>query len=345
MVVRSHDGNISARAERPPDGGVIEIASGVKWLRMPLPFVLNHINLWLLDDGDDCCIVDTGIASKPTRTAWQQILDTELGGRQVTRILVTHLHPDHAGSAGWLAERTGARLLMTRNEYLSARLLREDRPPAPQSALAFYREAGFTEDQLAAYADNFGVYRRMVSPLPTSYQRLQADDNLQIGDHCWRVLIGRGHSPEHACLYCAELGLLIAGDQALPQISPNVSIWPTEPGANPLHDWFRSCRELPAQLPEDVLVLPAHGRPYTGLAVRMTELIREHERALDAARSACVEPRRAVDLFTAMFRGAVNSGNRVMAAGEAFAHLAWLEAEGELQSRLDANGVRWYQRC
>ena len=330
------------QTRKPADGQTLVVAPGVKWLRMPLPFVLNHINLWILDDGDGWCIVDTGIAADSTRAVWQKLLDTELAGRPVSRIIVTHLHPDHAGGAGWLAEQTGARLLMTRDEYLSARLLSADKPPPPPATLDFYRAAGFSDAQLTSYAERYGVYRRIVSPLPTTYQRLQGGDRLQIGEHEWQVLIGRGHSPEHACLYCAELGLLIAGDQALPRISPNVSIWPTEPWANPLEDWLHSCRTLPDSLPADVLVLPAHGRLYTGLAARMSELIAEHETALEAARAACVEPRRAVDLFDALFRGAVGDGNRVMAAGEAMAHLAYLEYAGELVSETDSYGVRWF---
>lgn len=344
MVATSDDEVVSARPQRPPDGGVLEVAPGVRWLRMPLPFVLNHINLWLLDDGDGWCLVDTGIASRQTRQIWEQVLTTELAGRPVRRIIVTHLHPDHVGSAGWLVEQTGARLLMTRSEYLSARVLREDQPPAPAAAVDFYRAAGFTEEQLNSFRDGYGVYRKAVSPLPASYRRLKAEDTLLIGGHRWQVLIGRGHSPEHACLFCAELGLFIAGDQALPTISPNVGIWPTEPAANPLEDWLTSCRELARRLPADVLVLPAHGRLYTGIGARMAELIREHEQALDAARQICVTPSRAVDMFDAMFRGAVNGGNRVMAAGEALAHLAWLEAAGELESHVDQHGVRWYQR-
>jgi len=345
MVARLDNGLVAKQARKPADGETLTVAPGVKWLRMPLPFVLNHINLWLLEDGDGWCIVDTGIASKPTQAVWESLLDGELAGRPVTRVIVTHLHPDHMGLAGWLHERTGAPVWMTRSEYLSARVLFADQPPAPSETLAFYRAAGFTDEQLATYSAGFGVYRKLLSTPPMTFSRMQADDQLSIGQHTWRVLIGRGHSPEHACLYCAELGVLIAGDQALPNISPNVSIWPTEPDANPLHDWLESCRVLPTQMPADVLVLPAHGRLYTGLGARMAELIAEHEQALDAARAACAEPRRAVDLFDALFRGAVNGGNRVMAAGEAMAHLAYLEKAGELQAHTDSSGVRWYQRA
>jgi glyoxylase-like metal-dependent hydrolase (beta-lactamase superfamily II) len=335
---------VATRAERPAAGATLTVAPGVRWLRMPLPFVLNHINLWVLDDGNGWCVVDTGIAADSTKAVWEALLTGPLADRPVTRVIVTHLHPDHTGLAGWLTARTGARLLMTANEYLSARILIADAPPPPPETLAFYRAAGFSDAQLATYDKHFGSYRQLVSPLPLTYQRLKAGDALDIGGRSWRVLIGRGHSPEHACLYCEALGLMIAGDQALPSISPNVSVWPTEPHGNPLRDWLQSCRELPELLPPDVLVLPAHGRLYTGLKARMQALINQHEQGLTAIRSACVEPRRAVDLFGALFRGAVGDGNQVMAAGEAIAHLAYLEAAGELTVAADANGVRWYQR-
>jgi len=344
MANAKDDSRVSQVHTRPDDGDTLEIAPGVRWLRMPLPFVLNHINLWILDDGDGWCLVDTGINASSTRAVWEKILAGPLADRPVTRIIVTHLHPDHVGLAGWLTARTGASVHMTRGEYLSARVLAADVAPPPLEALDFYRAAGFNSSQLDNYAERFGRFGRLISPLPVSYARLAAEDELQIGGRRWQVLIGRGHSPEHACLYCEELNVLIAGDQALPTISPNVSVWPTEPHANPLADWLHSCRELPTRMPADVLVLPAHGRPFLGLEPRMKQIIAEHEEGLDAIRSLCSEPRRAVDLFGALFRGAVNSGNEVMAAGEALAHLAYLEAESELLAQADESGARWYQR-
>jgi glyoxylase-like metal-dependent hydrolase (beta-lactamase superfamily II) len=344
MTKVKDDSRVRQLDTRPEDGNTLEVAPGVQWLRMPLPFVLNHINLWVLDDGPGWCLVDTGINAASTRAVWEKLLDGPLADRPITRVIVTHLHPDHVGLAGWLTARTGARLHMTRGEYLSARVLAADSAPPPPEALDFYRAAGFDPVQLDNYAERFGRFGRLVSPLPITYARLADNDELQIGGRRWQVLIGRGHSPEHACLYCAELNVLIAGDQALPTISPNVSVWPTEPHANPLADWLESCRELPNRMPADVLVLPAHGRPYHGLGKRMARLITEHEEGLDAIRRLCNEPRRAVDLFGALFRGAVNSSNEVMAAGEALAHLAYLEAAGELVAEADELGARWYQR-
>ncbi|MGI9331338.1 MAG: MBL fold metallo-hydrolase [Gammaproteobacteria bacterium] len=343
MALARDDSRVKQLDTRPDDGDTFEVAPGVQWLRMPLPFVLNHINLWVLDDGDGWCLVDTGINASSTRAVWKKLLAGPLADRPVTRVIVTHLHPDHVGLAGWLTARTGARLHMTRGEYLSARVLAADVAPPPSEALDFYRSAGFDSGQLDNYAERFGRFGRLISPLPVSYARLADQDKLEIGGRHWQVIIGRGHSPEHACLYCEELNVLIAGDQALPTISSNVSVWPTEPHANPLGDWLHSCRELPTRMPTDVLVLPAHGRPFHGLRPRLNQIITEHEAGLDAIRRLCSEPRRAVDLFGALFRGAINSGNEVMAAGEAIAHLAYLEANGELRAEADESGARWYQ--
>ncbi len=328
---------------KPADGATLEVAPGVHWLRMPLPFVLNHINLWLLADGDGWTLVDTGIRSRKTQEIWEQVLQRDIGGKPVRRIIVTHLHPDHAGLAGWLCERLGAELWMTREEYLLARVLASDRPPPPESARQFFQAAGMTAEQLERYASHYGQYAQVVSDLPLSYRRLQQDEELQIGANRWRVVIGRGHSPEHACLYCESLGLLIAGDQVLPTISPNIGVWPTEPHANPLADWLESCRRLPVQIPDSVLVLPAHGRPFHGLKPRLAALIEEHESGLQRLRGLCAEPKRVVDVFEALFRGAVTSGNLIMAIGESVAHLRYLQAENEVTVKRDANGVDWYQ--
>jgi len=327
---------------KPQDGTLMQVAPGVHWLRMPLPFVLNHINLWLLEDEAGWVLVDTGIAAKETRAIWSRLLDDKLKNRPVARVLVTHLHPDHIGLAGWLCESHDCELWMTREEYLSARMLASDEPPPPQVAIDYYRAAGLTDEQLAHYRERFGRYGKLLSLLPESYRRLRDRDRLSIGGRGWEVVIGRGHSPEHACLFCDELGLMIAGDQALPTISPNVSVWPTEPQADPLAEWLSSCRGLTDRVSEDVLVLPAHGRPYHGLRERLDSLIAEHEEGLAEILVRCRSPQRAVDLFDTLFRGLIGDGNRIMAVGEAVAHLNYLRQRGEIRATMD-DGVRWYQ--
>ena len=328
----------------PGIGEVVDIVPGVRWLRLALPFMLNHINVWLLRDGDGWALVDTGLHTEATRATWAQVLEHHLDDRALTRVIVTHLHPDHAGCAGWLAERFGIDLWMTREEYLLCRVLVADTgKPAPREALQFYRAAGFEEAQLGRYAEHFGAFGRVVAPLPLSHRGLAEGMELRIGDHCWEVLIGRGHSPEHACLLDRERRLLIAGDQLLPTISSNVSVYPTEPKADPLRLWFQSLASLEQALPSDVLVLPAHGEPFRGAHGRLRELAAEHERGLQALRELCRTPQRAVDVFPALFKSAITDRNLIMAAGEAISHLNYLIERGEVEAHRDAAGVDRYR--
>ena len=319
------------------------VAPGVHWLRLPLPFDLNHINVWLLEDAAEWTIVDTGIASDDSKTAWRQAFNDVMAGKRASRVIATHLHPDHIGCAGWLSREFRADLHMTRDEYMLARVLVADTgKPAPAEGVRFYKAAGFSEEELEAYRKRFGFFGRLVSRLPESYLRLHENDLLHIGGRRWRVLIGRGHSPEHACLFCEDENLLIAGDQVLPTISANVSVWPTEPEANPLRYWLRSLAHIKSQLPKDVVVLPAHGKPFRGAHQRIDAIIEEHRTRLDDLREFCREPRRAIDTFAVLFKRRVPGNHTMMATGEAIAHLHFLMAEGDVTVERDEAGVDWY---
>jgi glyoxylase-like metal-dependent hydrolase (beta-lactamase superfamily II) len=330
----------------PETDQAVDIVPGVKWLRLPLPFLLNHINVWLLRDGGGWALVDTGLFTETTREAWKHALERHLEGLPLTRILVTHLHPDHVGCAGWLARKFGVDLWMPRDEYLLCRVLVADTgKPAPPEGLRFYQAAGFDGSAIERYAEHFGAFGRVVAPLPEAYRRLHDGQTVQIGPHHWEVIVGRGHSPEHACLLSRELELLIAGDQLLPTISPNVSVFPTGPAANPLHHWFESLQKLETALPPDVLVLPAHGKPFHGAQVRLRQLAAEHASGLASLRQFCREPRRAVDTFPALFKSRITERNLIMAAGEAVSHLNYLVERVEMTVTQDAEGVNWYCMC
>jgi glyoxylase-like metal-dependent hydrolase (beta-lactamase superfamily II) len=329
---------------RPETGETLDIAPGVKWLRLPLPFQLNHINVWLLRDGPGWALVDTGFFTNATREIWHEVLERHLEGLPLTRVLVTHLHPDHVGCAGWLARKFDVELWMSRDEYLLCRVLVADTgKPAPPEGLRFYRSAGFGTESLDRYTEHFGAFGRVVSPLPESYRRLRDGMTVQIGAHSWEVLVGRGHSPEHACLLCRELNLLLSGDQILPTISSNVSVYPTEPAANPLRFWFESIDKLSAALPGDILVLPAHGKPFVGVHRRLEQLRQDHESGLTSLRALCREPRRAVDVFPALFKSPITEKNLIMATGEAISHLNYLVELGEMSVAQDSAGVNWYR--
>ena len=327
------------------DGSAVEVGPGVLWLRMPLPGPLKWINVWVLAEPGGWCIVDTGLNSETTESAWRAAFQGALGELPVRRVLVTHMHPDHCGMAGWIAQRFEVELWMSRLEYLTCRVMAADTGrEVPKEGLAFFRGTGWDEEALAKYQQRFGFFGKAISPLPASYQRLSHDDVVRIGAHDWRVVVGMGHSPEHACLYCEDLNLFISGDQVLPRITSNVSVFPTEPNANPLHDWLESLAAIPHRVPNDVLVLPAHNLPFLGLHERIGELIESHRRGLARLEEMLIEPRRAIDVFPALFNRAITPELLGMATGEAVAHLNYLLKQGRAVRELDASGVWWWRR-
>jgi glyoxylase-like metal-dependent hydrolase (beta-lactamase superfamily II) len=330
---------------RPGKGETMAMDDGITWLRMPLPFSLNHINLWLLRDDGGWVIVDTGVDTNTSRNLWRHVFADAMNAEPATHVIATHLHPDHVGCADWLVREFDVDLWMTREEYLLCRLLIGDTgEDAPAEAVRFYRAAGFSDEQLALYRANFGMFGHFVKGMPQAYRRMQDGDLLHFAGYEWEVIVGRGHSPEHACLFDADRNILISGDQILPTISPNVSVWPTEPQADPLMEWFRSIDRFEEKLPGDVLVLPAHGKPFRGAHVRLEQLRRDHTDKLDRLLANSTSPRRVVDVFPDLFTAAIDDSNRVMATGEALAHLHYLLGTGDMLAETDANGVTWYGR-
>lgn len=326
------------------DGSAVEVAPGVLWLRMPLFAALPWINVWALADRGGWTLVDTGLHSAATVSAWETALAGPLGGAPVTRVLVTHMHPDHCGMAGWLTARFGVRLWMSRLEYLTCRLLAADTGRgAPDEGIRFYVGAGWDAGAIEGYRSRFGSFGQMISPLPAAYRRIEAGETLCIGDHEWRVVVGNGHSPEHACLYCPALKLFISGDQVLPRISSNVSVYPTEPDADPLGDWLTSLAALKLSVPDDVRVLPAHNSPFQGLHARIDALIASHRQGLARLQDLLRQPRRAVDVFGALFARPIGAAVLAMATGEAVAHLNHLTRLGLAQREVDAAGVWWWR--
>lgn len=327
----------------PAPGELFPLADGVSWARLPIPGSLKHINIWVLEDGDGVALVDTGLDIAPCREAWEALFAAPLAGRPVTRIIVTHFHPDHIGLAGWLAARFEAPLWMTREEWLYARMLTADmRDEPPPEAFVYWRSAGWSEERIAAEAaKGWGRFASVVSQVPVSFIRMRDGDTIGIGGRAWRVVTGSGHCPEHGCLWDEAAGLLIAGDQVLPKITSNISLSLSEPEADPLGDWLGSIARL-KQLPDDLLVLPSHGEPFTGLHARLDALDHGHRDRLDALHAHLAEPRRAVDCFGTLFGRAIDDGMMGLATGEALAHLRRLEVEGRARREL-RDGMCWYR--
>lgn len=331
-------------AAPPAPGQAVEVAPGVLWLRKPIPMALNHINVWALADGDGWTLIDTGIQTAETAASWQTAFSGALAGRRVSRVICTHMHPDHIGMAGWLTRRFDCELWITRLEYLTCRVLAADTGrEAPADAIRFYRAAGWDEEAIEDYKARFGGFGKHVYALPDSFRRVTDGDELEIGGRIWRAVVGRGHSPEHLCLHCPELALLISGDQVLPRITSNVSLFPTEPEADPLADWLASIAAISRRIPDDVLVLPSHNDPFRGLHARLWQLNDHHEEVLRRLREALRERKRAIDVFDVMFHRRVGLSLLTFATGEALAHLSHLIHRGEAVRELDAEGVAWYR--
>lgn len=325
-------------AEAPPPGTVTVVADGVFWLRMPLPFQLDHINLWLLRDSGGWCIVDTGFPSDEARECWEKIL-TALDG-PVTRIIATHFHPDHLGLATWLMERTGTPIYMTTGEFLTAHAVwNEVGGHGARFMVEQFREHGLDAERLAKFAQRGSGYRQAIPSLPECYHRLRAGDQLTIGCCVWEVIPGYGHSPEHAALYCREAGVLISGDMLLPRISTNISVFAATPEADALGWYLDSLQHYAQTIPEETLVLPSHGLPFYGVQARVEGLCAHHRDRLRVLEETCEVPQSAASVLGVLFPRSLDTHQTMFAMGEAIAHLNHLEREGRLQRCRDADGV------
>lgn len=341
---REHKGLTYPLGRRVPEPGeVFPLQPGIGWARMPVPGSLNHINVWLLDDRDEAgegvAIVDTGLRGKDTREAWQGLLE----GRRVTRVICTHFHPDHIGSAGWLCENYSVRLWMNRTEWLMARMLVADvRDAPPEDALAYYRAAGWDEDRIAAQKDRgWGFFSKAVSPLPLGFHRISDGNVIETGARRWTAMTGGGHTPEHTSFIDFDGRVMISGDQILPRITSNVSLSVTEPDGDPLGEWIEGLQKFREALPADMLVLPAHGEPFTGVHARLDKLMEGHSTQLDRLAEALANnDMRAVDSFSLLFARTIDDSVYGLATGEAMAHLRHLEATG--RARCDVRDGEWW---
>lgn len=319
-------------SEPPGPGEVIEVRPGLLWLRLPLPFQLNHVNIYLIRDGDGWVIVDTGISTSEARAAWEGFLAGPLAGLKITKILVTHFHPDHIGLAGWLCERFQAPLLTSLSSYMSCRVISLD-PRAfesPRNRL-FYKSHGMDDDAARIVSTQGHEYLRQVDPLPDTFLRLVMGDALTLGGKTFRVITGDGHVAEQVMLYCEPEKILLAADQVLEHISPNVSVWAGEPDGDPLGHYLRSLRMFISEMPDDVLVLPGHMRPFYGLHARTQELIAHHEARCGIILDACSDADRSVaELVPLLFHRPLNPHQMGFAFAETLAHANRLVRRGEL---------------
>ncbi|TMG95058.1 MAG: MBL fold metallo-hydrolase [Betaproteobacteria bacterium] len=318
---------------QPPPGEVREVAPNILWLRMPLPFALDHINIWSLRETHGFTQIDCGYGDAPTRELWARHFDTTLHGEPIARIVATHCHPDHLGNAKWLSDRFGSPVAMTESEYLAAHAIIDQRAThAVTDTCALFRRHGMTDEHLAALAARGNQYKRGVPEAPTRFQRLIAGDRFEAGGTTWQVIAGFGHSPEHAALYAESMGVLVSGDMLLPKITTNVAVWPVEPDGDPLARFLDSLTAFET-LPLHTLVLPSHGLPFRGIALRVAQLRAHHAVRLNelaAAVAAAQAPQSAADVIPVLFRRPLDMQQRFFAMGEAIAHLNHLWHAGRI---------------
>ncbi|MBL8643646.1 MAG: MBL fold metallo-hydrolase [Rhodospirillaceae bacterium] len=335
--------------DAPAPGQLIEVAPAVNWLRMPLPFALNHINLWVLGDGDAVTLVDTGVDTSATRELWGQIFAGPLAGKTIERLICTHFHPDHMGLAGWLKREYGIAVHMTPREYDAAKLWHgQQNDTLIEKLIGYLISGGIPEEVARTAAAQRGKIPSLVSSVPEAIVAIDPTAPIMAGGLAWRITIGEGHAPQLVTLFNAESKVLISSDQILPQISPNISVSPYTPDANPLKlfiDGFARFRDLP----EDTLVLPSHRMPFHGLHTRIEALIAHHHDRLEAARTACAAPAAAspvtaFKVMAALFPRTLDAHQTFFALGETVAHLNYLMAEGQVVRTSRADGA-WVYRA
>jgi len=333
----------------PEPGALVEVAPGVHWLRMPIPLDLDHINLWLIEDHDAAgaptwTLIDSGFGDAATQALWRAIFAGPAAGRRPHRLICTHYHPDHFGLAGWLSRTYGVTVEMTETEWIVGALLpRIGHEAAAEAQDFFFARHGMPEDMRRRLAAEGNEYKRRTAPPPAECRRIRHGRRLRLGGRDWAVIVTEGHASEHACLYCDDLDLLICGDQLLPKITPNISVYWFRDGARPLAEYLSSLDQLAARLPASTLVLPSHKLPYRGAPTRIAELRAHHAERLGALAAALDEAgASAFDLTPALFPRRLDDMHMMFALGETIAHLEHLAAEGGARAACEADGVkRW----
>ncbi len=321
------------------------VAPGILWLRLPLPYALDHVNLYLLEDEGGWALFDTGLGDERSRTLWTSVLKDALGGRPITRMVVSHCHPDHVGMTGWLNERFAPQVYMTQAEFLATRVqLQEPYEGRSDCLERFYRSCGLDDEAVLRLLGRGQRYLSHTTGLPPTFEPLIAGQAVRLGGRDWRILTGGGHSPDQAMLWCEADRLFLAADQVLEHISPNVSVLATQPNADPLSLYRGSLRELMETIPPDVLVLPSHRRPFHGLHVRAEQLDAHHDDRCARIAAACGPVAlTCAQVLPVIFHRTLDSHQLGFAVGEALAHLNHMVRNGTLATEINKGGIRTYR--
>ena len=332
--------------EAPPDfAEPLKVADGIFWFRVPLPKPLDHVNVYVLEDNNGWTVVDTGLSTNKTREMWQKIFSGFMAGKKIQRLIVTHHHPDHVGLAGWFQKEYKVSLWMTRTAWLTARMLRLDEQEVPPpETIEFWTQAGMCSDIMEERKSGKPFnFADAVSALPLGFRRIVDNEEIEIGNRIWKVRVGNGHAPEHATLWSNVDDIVIAGDQIISSISPNLGVYATEPNANPVKEWIDTCHKLSAFASDKHLTLPGHKLPFTGLKFRLKQMVENHELALNRLVNFLEKPHTAEECFSILFGKSIQKSEYGLALVEAVAHVNYLYLEGTVSRVLDKNGAFRYQ--
>ena len=320
--------------------GVTRLAPDLWQLRLPLPFRLRLINVYLARGKDGYALMDTGIGTPECEEAFDAGL-REIGVRsqEITTVLVTHMHPDHIGLAGRRAA-FGARAFIMKDEERRARHVWGG--GALEDWVSFLRHHG-TSRELAEGVIAAAASLRKVVSLPDAFEHLTDGDQVLLGERRCRVMWTPGHSDFHYVLVDDERAAIFAGDHILPEITPNIGLYP-QCRPNPLADYLWSLRRFDGL--GRYTVLPAHGPVFAALPARLDELRKHHEERLRGMQDRAVDPSGVTSMDVVRhFWGDTLSPHEIrFALVEVAAHLEYLRIEGNLVTR-DIDGVVRYSRA
>ena len=325
----------------PAPGSIIKVADGLFWARMPLPMLIDHVNVYILEGCDGLSIIDTGLNFSVCRSAWITILKKYFDEKPVKKVLITHHHPDHIGLLGWFANNYDIKVYASRSSWLLARMLcldTQDRPS--KEALDFWKKSGMDKETFdeKSLAKPFNFVDG-VAQFPLGFQALNQGDEISLGDKNWRVEIGQGHAPDHITLWGLDCPIIFSGDQIIAGISSNLGVYPTEPLLDTVGLWLDSCQRFLALAEPDHLVLPGHKLPFLGAAVRLEQLIQNHHSALDRIKVALSQNNcTAVDLFKTIFNRDIKKSEYSLAMAEAVGHINYFRARDMLKCNVRSDG-------
>ena len=331
MVLAVMDGVKPSRLGTQPVGEVAQVAEGVYQLKVPVPIPLVFVSAYLVEGRDGWTVMDTGFDYPEGRAAWEagaRAVGFDLH-RDVSRIVVTHFHPDHLGAAHWLQERSGAPVYMLESEIRNSRNVWGDPDPAP------FIEHLVSNGMDRSLAERGASKMRAGLTLPEKMLPLRAGEEMPLGAGMVRVVHAPGHAEHQVVLHDEERKILFAADHVLLRITPNIGLWP-ESEPNPLARYLKSLRSV-RDMPVD-LVLPGHGPLFHDLRGRVDELMSHHEERLDLMlREIEGVPRTPFEVSRKVFRYGLSLYEQCFALSETLAHLEHLVHEGRAE-RMD-NGI------